>query len=151
MIVFLMDNRAIVSVVQSLIETVEEDLEGYRLAAEASTRSDVRLLFIHYAKQREEFSIELHRLEQAYGGGLPATPHRGGFTHGWSDLPGALKAGDSQAILTECERGEGYAIGAYRKALSQELPLDVQMIIGAQSLEVKAAHDKVRYLCCGHN
>ena len=151
MIVSLMDNRDVVSVVKVLIETVEEDREGFRLAAEASECSDVRLLFIHYARQRAEFSDELHRLERTYGGDESENVSPVAFSHGWSHLQEALRSRDHQAILSECERGEGYAIGAYRKALSQELPLDVQMIIGAQSLEVKAAHDKVRYLRCSLN
>lgn len=147
-----MDNQDVIAVVQSLIETVEEDREGFRLAAEAAERSDVRLLFIHYSRQRAEFSEELHRLERTYGGtGQDPEPHPIEFLHGWTHLREALKARDSQAILTECEKGEGYAIGAYRQALSRELPLDVQMIIGAQSLELKAAHDKVRYLRCSLN
>ena len=62
------------------------------------------------------------------------------------NLRGALNAHDPGAILVECERGEDHAMAEYRKAIDLPLPTDVVHAIGAQSLEIKAAHDKVKYL-----
>jgi len=145
--IFLMDNRNVVAVVKDLIQAVRDEQEGFRLAAEAIERRDVKLLFIYYSHQRADFSQELHRLEQAYCESLDEpkeSPHE--LHEGWNHLHTALDTHDLQGVLSACECGENHTIGCYRHALSQDLPLDIQMLIGAQSLEVKAAHDKVRYL-----
>jgi uncharacterized protein (TIGR02284 family) len=50
------------------------------------------------------------------------------------------------AILDEAERGEDVAVNAYKKALEENLPANVQTIVQQQATQVKAAHDKVRSL-----
>lgn len=145
--ILLMDNRTIVAIVKDLIHVIDEDKEGFRLAAEASSRSDVKLLLFHYSEQRAGFAEELHQLEFAYGG-QPAEIDSSTiqFHDGWAHLLDAVETHDSRGILSVCETGESFVMNQYRQTLSTDLPLDVQMVIGAQSLEVKAAHDKVRYL-----
>ncbi len=44
------------------------------------------------------------------------------------------------------ERGEDVAVNAYKKALEETLPANVQTIVQRQATEVKTAHDKVRDL-----
>lgn len=145
--IFLMDNRNVVAVVKDLIQAVRDEEEGFRLAAEAFERRDVKLLLIYYSHQRADFFQELHRLEQVYCDGTDELDKSAHELHaGWNHLHSALDAHDLEGILSACECGETHTIGCYRNALSQDLPLDIQMLIGAQSLEVKAAHDKVRYL-----
>ena len=145
--IFVMDNRNVVAVVKDLIQAVRDEQEGFRLAAEAFERRDVKVLLVYYSHQRASFFQELHRLEQVYCEDFEELDNSSReLNAGWNDLHTALDAHDLEGILAACECGETHTIGCYRVALSKELPLDVQMLIGAQSLEVKAAHDKVRYL-----
>ncbi len=141
-----MDNRNVVAVVKDLIQAVRDEQEGFRLASEAFDRRDVKLLFAYYSNQRGGFFEELHRVEEAYGESVDDAESECQLRDGWDHLHAALEAHDLQGVLTACECGETHTICCYRQALSQDLPLDIQMLIGAQSLEVKAAHDKVRYL-----
>lgn len=143
-----MEDNEVISVLKDLIQTVEDGREGFRLAAEATDNPDIRSLFVHYAAQREQFSTELHHLTAEYGDLFTDVEGsmRGALHRGWLNLRSALSGHNAGAILSECERGEDHAMGVYRHAIDLPLPENVVRAIGAQSLEIKAAHDKVRYL-----
>jgi len=143
-----MENKEIISILKGLIQTVEDGKEGFKLAADATDNADMRTLFLHYSAQREQFAAELHHLSGAYGDAAEDTGSSvtGALHRGWLNLRSALNAHDPGAILTECERGEDHAVAEYRKAIDLPLPTDVVHAIGAQSLEIMAAHDKVKYL-----
>lgn len=143
-----MENKEVVSTLKDLIQTLEDGKEGFKLAAEATDNADMRTLFLHYSMQRAQFSTELHHLSGLYGDEAEDTASSltGALHRGWLNLRSALNGGDPGAILAECERGEDHAVAEYRKAIDLPLPTDVIHAIGAQSLEIKAAHDKVKYL-----
>ncbi|CAN5723535.1 PA2169 family four-helix-bundle protein [soil metagenome] len=143
-----MENEEVVSTLKDLIRTLEDGKEGFKLAAESTDNPDMRTLFLHYAAQREQFSAELHHLSGLDGDEALdiETSLTGALHREWLNLRSALNAGDPGAILAECERGENHAVSEYRKALDLPLPTEVVHAIGAQSLEITSAHEKVKYL-----
>jgi uncharacterized protein (TIGR02284 family) len=143
-----MKTREAADVLRNLIQTLEDGKEGFRLAADAIDNSDLKKLFTHYSEQRAQFAMDLHNLSNGFGD--PADngngPLEGTLRRGWLNLRSAISANDPAAILAECERGEEHAVSQYRKALDQSLPIEIQHALGAQGLEITAAHDKVHHL-----
>ncbi len=81
------------------------------------------------------------------GGDPETTSSTSGALHrGWINIKSAITGKDDAAILNEAERGEDVAVNAYKKALEENLPANVQTVVQQQSTEVKAGHDKVRGL-----
>jgi len=56
-------------------------------------------------------------------------------------------AGDSdKRMLEAAERGEDSAVAAYSKALAEELPIDVRMVVERQMEGVQRNHAQIRTL-----
>jgi uncharacterized protein (TIGR02284 family) len=70
----------------------------------------------------------------------------GALHRGWINIKSVITGKDDSAILNEAERGEDIAKKAYKDALEENLPANVQTVVQRQSTEVNAGHDKVRDL-----
>jgi uncharacterized protein (TIGR02284 family) len=136
-----------VSVVSHLIERCKDGAKGYGTASEDVHDQDLKTLFRKYAVQRDnmitELQNELHQLgkTQDESGSIEGKIHRT-----WIDLSSAIMAKDRKRVLSECERGEDYALSAYEKALKAELPSNLKTIVEKQYHQVKEAHDHIRDL-----
>lgn len=140
-------NDTTISVLNDLIETCKDGAKGFAAAAEKADSPDLKSLFHKYSAQRESFAADLDghvvslRGKPAESGHVAAAVHRG-----WIDIKTAFAGNDDKALLNECERGEDYAKKAYTDALKEDLTSDARAVVQRQSLEVKAAHDRVRDL-----
>jgi uncharacterized protein (TIGR02284 family) len=138
-----MNSPSAIDTVNGLLQILEDGKEGFRKAAEAVRDPNLRILFTEYSNERAEMTEEL----QAFTPAEHQRPTLGGTVHrGWIELKAALTSGDEHAILSECERGEDYAIEAFRDALSQDLPEGVRETIKSQSVRILEAHNKIREL-----
>ena len=136
-----------ISTLNNLIETCKDGQEGFKQAAEGIQRSDVKSVFYELGQQRAKFAGELQGLVREMGGDPETTSSTSGALHrGWINIKSAITGKDDAAILNEAERGEDVAVNAYKKALEENLPANVQTVVQQQSTEVKAGHDKVRGL-----
>jgi len=136
-----------ISTLNNLIETCKDGQEGFKQAAEGVTRSDVKSTFYELGQQRAKFAGELQALVRELGGDPETTSSTTGALHrGWINIKSAITGQDAAAILNEAERGEDIAVNAYKKALEENLPANVQTVVQRQSTDVKAGHDKVRDL-----
>ncbi len=137
------------STLNDLIETLKDGQNGFKRAAEDVKSSDLKTLFSDYSLQRSKFAGELQSVARSLGenepettGSVSARLHRG-----WIDLKSAVTDRDDHAILAECERGEDFAVAAYRKATEDgELPANVLATLSTQFADIQAAHDRVRDL-----
>ena len=136
-----------ISTLNNLIETCKDGQEGFKQAAEGVQRSDVKSVFYELGQQRAKFAGELQGLVRELGGDPETTSSTSGALHrGWINIKSTITGQDDAAILNEAERGEDVAVNAYKKALEENLPANVQTVVQQQSTQVKAGHDKVRDL-----
>jgi len=140
--------QTIASVLESLIETVRDSQELFRSAAEDVKNPAFKAMFGELAVQRREFAGELQLLAADLGKEAHVTSSVGGAIHrGWMDIKAALASGDEHTVLTECERGEDYAVTEYREALtSGELSPRMREVIDAQFQSIYASHERMRRL-----
>lgn len=135
----------ITKTLNNLIEICKDGQDGFRDAGENAHHTDLKSLFATYSLQRSKFAGELQQLltqmgeEPQKSGSLASAIHRG-----WIDLKAAFTQGSDHAILAECERGEDYAVAAYRTALQEELPANIRSVVASQSDDVQQAHDDIR-------
>ena len=130
-----------------MIETCKDGAKGFASAAEKAESAELKSLFEKYAAQRASFAADLDGHVVSLRGTPSETGHVAAVVHrGWIDIKTAFSGNDDKALLNECERGEDYAKKAYMEALTETLPPDVRAIVERQSIEVKAAHDRVRDL-----
>ena len=140
-------NKEVFSTVHHLIERCKDGAKGYKTASEDVEDSDLKALFKKYAVQRDSMITELQDQLHKFGktdsesSSIEGTVHRA-----WIDLTSALTSRDRVRVLEECERGEDYAVKAYKEALEKELPGDLKPIVTQQYQDVKKAHDHIRAL-----
>jgi uncharacterized protein (TIGR02284 family) len=140
-----MGNEEVITILNGLIATCKDGLEGYRTAADNTTNSEFRRLFNIFSQQRAQFVTELqaevHRL-----GGKPeefaSSVVR--LHHGWSGLKAAIRSGVEALIIEECQDGEETTVNNYQEALKADLPLDVQYVVKRQYMDIKDAYDRIR-------
>lgn len=142
-----MTNDEVISTLNNLIETNKDGQEGFRQAAEGVNRSDLKTLFHEYSQQRSQFAGELQQLVRDLGGDPENTGSISGSLHrGWIDIKQAVTGGDEQSVLNEAERGEDSAKNAYKNALQENLPANVNSVIAKQATAIQEAHDKIKAL-----
>ncbi len=142
-----MANDNTISTLNNLIESCKDGQEGFKQAAEGVTRSDIKTVFYDLGQQRAKFAGELQTLVRELGGDPETTSSTVGALHrGWINIKSLVTGQDEAAILNEAERGEDSAVNAYKKALEEVLPANVQTVVQDQATQVKAGHDKVRSL-----
>lgn len=140
-------NDKAISVLNGLIETCKDGAKGFASASEKADSPELKSLFRTYSAQRQSFASDLDGHVVSLRGKPSETGHVAAVVHrGWIDIKTAFVGNDDKALLNECERGEDYAKNAYMEALKQNLPPDAHAVVQRQSIEVKAAHDKVRDL-----
>ncbi|TPE43380.1 ferritin-like domain-containing protein [Pontibacter mangrovi] len=140
-------NKEVHSTVHHLIERCKDGAKGYKTASEDVEDQDLKDLFRKYAVQRDsmitELQDQLHKMGHTdeESSSIEGTMHRA-----WIDLKSALTARDRVRVLEECERGEDYAVKAYKEALEKDLPAQLKQIVEQQYQDVKNAHDHIRTL-----
>jgi uncharacterized protein (TIGR02284 family) len=148
---FTVEKTKTISVVENLLETVNNGRRGFAEAAEKldedgneQLASEMRQL----SQQRLRLSNELKALAAAEGvqidngdGSVAGTLHRS-----FMALRDALTGDDPYAVLAAAEQGEDHAVAEYERALDDDIPGSVKSVVQRQFDEVKAAHDRVREL-----
>ncbi len=141
-------SNPVIDTLSHLIERCKDGVRGFRTAAHDVEDQELKHLFEKLAVQRDhnitELQDYLHRMGHTAS---EATSIEGTLHRAWIDLSSALAAKDRKRVLEECERGEDYAVSAYRKALEVEgLPGEVHSLIQKQAGIVQASHDQIRDL-----
>lgn len=144
-----MTNDHLISVLNDLIQISKDGEKGFRTCADDAKELHIsyREFFEGRATACAQTVLDLQDLVHRLGGTpvnhstLSGTLHRQ-----WLNLKTAITGKDDESVLEECERAEDVAVQAYRKALSQDLPDDIRLIVERQYQGVLANHDKVRDL-----
>lgn len=142
-----MSNDDIIDTLNDLIETSKDGEYGFRTSAEYLRDAALVQSFTTRAEECRQAATELQQLVQRLGGDAEDGGTAAGALHrGWVAVKGTLAGYTDKAILEETERGEDSALAAYRKALDEDLPSDVRMVVERQYEGVKRNHLQVRTL-----
>ena len=143
-----MEAKATQALLNELVETLKDGQKGYADAMTDVEDASLKDTFRKYAAQRAEYLTEIEDqmfkldLKPDEESSVTGTIHRA-----WIDLKSALTSKDSKAVLTECERGEDYAVKAYQTALkAQDLPAPVKSVVEKQYQGVQAALTDIKSL-----
>ena len=117
-----LSNEKLVDLLNDLLETCYDGLEGFRTAASTVTSPEAIVLFQSRAQRLDEAAAELYT-EIRRNGGMPVEHgHSQARIHrGWIHVRAAVAQHTDEAVLAEVERGEEEAARRYRKALKQDL------------------------------
>jgi uncharacterized protein (TIGR02284 family) len=141
-------NKEIISTLNGLIETLRDGQEGYKQSADGVDDRQLKTLFDTLSLQRSKFAGELQNEVVNMGDPDPedGSSLTGSMHRAWINVKSAVTSRDRHAILAEAERGEDAAVSAYSDAMEKNLPAPIKEVVSRQSVEVKAAHDKIRAL-----
>jgi uncharacterized protein (TIGR02284 family) len=142
-----MDRDDVISTLNDLIETSKDGEEGFCTCADNVKNPTLKTFFLQKAERCREGAVQLQQIVREMGGDPERTSSMTGALHRfWVRIRGSISGMDDHAILAECERGEDAAKSAYEKALQQDLPGDVRMMVERQFREVIANHGRVKEL-----
>ncbi|GAA0769136.1 PA2169 family four-helix-bundle protein [Ideonella azotifigens] len=142
-----MDKNDITKTLDRLVETSKDGEFGFQACAEHAKDAALRQSFLTRAADCRQAASELQSVIRTMG----ETPEDGGTAggamhRGWVAVKGTLAGYTDLALLEEAERGEDVALGAYRKALKEDLPADIRMLVQRQADGAQRNHDQIRAL-----
>lgn len=142
-----MTNEDVIDVLNDLIENCRDGEYGFKACAEHTQSTELRELFQSRSRECNGAALELQSLVTQLGGTPESSGSASGAVHrGWVAVKGTLSGYSDLAMLEECERGEDVAKARYKKALEQDLPINVQMVVTRQYDGAVRNHDQIRLL-----
>ena len=139
-----MFNSHDVTVLNSLIETTIDSVDGYRHSAGEATSGTFTEMFRKRAEERQQIVERLRDKVRELGGtpeeegGLLAKAHRQ-----FLSLRDAVTGRDDKAVIAEVDRGESYLNGKWEAALADtELSVDTQRLIRECYQSIRSGHDQ---------
>lgn len=143
-----MNNEKSISILNDLIETSRDGVEGFKKCAEEAHDHTLKMYFEDRVRSCQEAITALSEEVRKLGG----EPDMSGTTTGalhrmWIDFRTAITSKDNLAVLQECERAEDIALESYQSALKEEeLSDNLRSLITQQLDGVRKNHDRVRQL-----
>jgi uncharacterized protein (TIGR02284 family) len=133
-----------ISVLNSLIETTIDSVDGYRRSADEATDHRFSSHFRQWAGERETVVSRLRERVRELGGtpeeegSLLAAAHRQ-----FLGLRDALTGRDDGAVIAEVDRGESYLNGKWETALNDDqLSEQTRALIRELYQSVRAGHEE---------
>jgi len=138
-------NEHAVEVLNGLITTTLDSVNGYREAAENADRSQYKGMFADRAMKREQLARDLQQEVRTLGGDPQTEQGVVGKMHNkFVDLKNALSGGSDKAVIDEVERGEDHIRDKFKDASEDDdLPPQVRSTVARFYQSVKADHDEV--------
>jgi uncharacterized protein (TIGR02284 family) len=135
------------STVNHLIEICRDGQTGFESAAGAIKDTSLQAELTQYSMQRQVFAADLEvALDTMSESFREAGSIAGALHRGWMNLKAAVASNDRYAVLSECERGEGSAVKAYREAIAGNLSPNLQTLVESQYEQIQRVHDRVKEL-----
>ena len=133
-----------VTILNSLIETTIDSVDGYRHSAGEAASTTFTDLFRQRAQERELVVTRLRERVRELGGtpeeegGLLAKAHRQ-----FLSLRDAVTGRDDKAVVAEVDRGESYLNGKWEAALADtEVSPETRSLIRECYQSVRSGHDQ---------
>ena len=133
-----------VSVLNSLIETTIDSVDGYRHSAGEATNEQFAQIFRARAEERQQVVARLRERVVELGGtpeeegGLLAAAHRQ-----FLSLRDAVTGRDDKAVIAEVDRGESYLNGKWEAALADDsLSSQTKQLLTQLYQSVRSGHEQ---------
>lgn len=136
-----------IAVLNDLVATCSDGLDGFRTAAEAVQSSDAKALFQSRARMIEVAELELKEEIRRLGGSPAEHGHAvASLQREWMILKAAVTDQRDDAIISGVIRGEEAAVEHYRNAVCKPLAVDVGAIVEKQLHGAEQNLERVRNL-----
>jgi uncharacterized protein (TIGR02284 family) len=141
------DERAL-ALLHALLQIGRESEAGYVTAERQVPDAKLWREFEPYRKQRTKIVRELEQRIRDLRGDPNAAPSTAAVLHrNWIRLRTQADSAPNHAVLAEVERGEAFAVEAYRQALKEhDIDAATRQLFEHQYEFVQAAHDRVKQL-----
>nr|WP_295373183.1 PA2169 family four-helix-bundle protein [uncultured Sphingosinicella sp.] len=137
-----------ISVLNSLIETTIDSVDGYRRSAQEATNSRFSAAFLERASEREQIVSKLRDEVRRLGGNpeddgsVLAAAHRA-----FLSLRDKVTGSDDAAVIAEVDHGESYLNGKWETALrDDQLSQETRSLIQQSYDSVREGRDTFRRL-----
>ena len=137
-----------ITVLNSLIETTIDSVDGYRRSAQEATNSRFSSAFLERASERERVVSELRNQVRQLGGNpeddgsVLAAAHRA-----FLSLRDKVTGSDDAAVIAEVDHGETYLANKWEAALKDDrLSPQVRSLVQQQYSSVREGRDTFRRL-----
>jgi uncharacterized protein (TIGR02284 family) len=122
-----------IAVLNDLIATCKDGMNGFESAADAVESPAAKLLFTTRVSAIEQSMSDLQDAVLTLGGEPTETGHAAAsLRRGWINMQAALAGNDEHEIVEETLRGEETAVAHYRDALQTPLPEAVRSLVEHQ-------------------
>lgn len=137
-----------VTVLNTLIATLLDSVEGYTKAAGDVENERLGTIFADRARERREVASRLQAVVAEHGGKPEDdTSTMGAIHRTFFDLKTAITGRDNEAIVAEVERGEDYLKGKFELAMKDaDLSPAARAAIDSAWTSVRAGHDQMSQL-----
>jgi uncharacterized protein (TIGR02284 family) len=144
-----MKNDEVIDTLNDLIEICNDGTKGFIACAENAKieSSKLKVLLIERAHECTQAAEVLSKLVRSIGGTPATTSTTSGALHrGWLNVKTAIAGKTDRSVLEECERGEDVAKHVYQKALANNLPESIAVVVERQYQGVMRNHDLIKKL-----
>jgi uncharacterized protein (TIGR02284 family) len=143
-----MDNQDQISMLNTLIATTTDSINGYEDSAKNIDSERVREVFRNRADERQQVVQQLREEVRRLGGDPEDSGSFLGKAHQrFEDLKAAITGRDEKAIVNEVERGEDYLKAKYEAALnSDNLTGESRQVVERCYQSVRSGHDQISQL-----
>ena len=137
-----------VKILNSLIATTIDSVDGYNAAADNADNQEFRSIFRDRAKERNDVVSKLQAQVRSLGG----NPEDDGTTIAgahrfFMTLRDSLTSTDDEAVVSEVERGEDVIKAKYEAAIEDtDLTATSRELVQSCYISVKQGHDQMRDL-----
>lgn len=146
-------NKDVIDVLNDLIEYSKDGEKGFRKSAEDVKSVRLKEFLTARAAGCAQAVTEL-QAEVSHLGGKPedSTSFTGDLHRAWIDLKTTFTSHDDEAVMNETERGQDYALKAYREAREKLTRLNLPaaanslVLVEKQLQGVQKNHDEVKAL-----
>ncbi len=136
------------SVLNTLLATLTDSINGYREAADHAEDAKLKELFRSSADERSQVANDLRAEVRRLGGNPDDDGSLMGKTHQrFLDLKAAITGRDDKAIVNEVERGEDYLKAKFKAAVESDgLTTESRAVVERAYQSVLRGHDRVSKL-----
>ena len=136
-----MDKSKLKNVLQDIVDTCHDGVEGYETAAGEIEDESIKTLFLRLSQQRKGFIEEIKNEALKLGIELESSGTARGFFHRtWLAAKAAFTGYTKEKIIEEAMDGEKRAVEVYAKSYAhQEIPKYIEAILKEQEHLIKVA------------